>query len=166
MGTIASQITSLRIVYSTVIRAQIKENITALRHWPLYREFTGTGEFPAQMVSNAENVSIWWRHHATLVAPWVNAKITMQGRYPQGNLWSTTLVKLQYVISPSSVRHGILTLLKLICLTHWGWDKMAAIFQTTYSNRFSWMKMYEFRLTFHWSLFLGVQLTIFQHWFR
>ena len=26
----------------------------------------GTGEFPAQMASNAENVSIWWRHH---VAP-------------------------------------------------------------------------------------------------
>ena len=23
----------------------------------------GTGEFPAQRVSNAENVSIWWRHH-------------------------------------------------------------------------------------------------------
>ena len=28
------------------------------------------------------------------------------------------------------------------------------------------MKMYEFRLRFHWSLFLRVQLTIFQHWFR
>ena len=24
----------------------------------------GTGEFPAQMASNAEKVSIWWRHHA------------------------------------------------------------------------------------------------------
>ena len=24
-----------------------------------------TGEFPAQMASNAENVSIWWRHHDT-----------------------------------------------------------------------------------------------------
>ena len=24
----------------------------------------GTGEVPAQMDSNAENVSIWWRHHA------------------------------------------------------------------------------------------------------
>ena len=24
---------------------------------------TGTGEFPAQMASIAENVSIWWRHH-------------------------------------------------------------------------------------------------------
>ena len=22
-----------------------------------------TGEFPAQMASNTENVSIWWRHH-------------------------------------------------------------------------------------------------------
>ena len=28
----------------------------------------------------------------------------------------------------------------------------------------NWMKMYELRLRFHWSLFLGV--TIFQHWFR
>ena len=25
----------------------------------------GTGEFPAQMASNAENVSIWGRHHVT-----------------------------------------------------------------------------------------------------
>ena len=23
----------------------------------------GTGEFPAQMTSNAENVPLWWRHH-------------------------------------------------------------------------------------------------------
>ena len=28
----------------------------------------GTGEFPAQKASNAENVSIWWRHHALLVS--------------------------------------------------------------------------------------------------
>ena len=47
-------------------------------------------------------------------------------------------------------------------LTHWGRDKMAAIFQTTVSNGFSWMKMYEFRLKFHWSLFPRVQITIFQ----
>ena len=39
-------------------------------------------------------------------------------------------------------------------LTHWGRDKMAAIFQTTFSNAFSWMKMYEFRLKFHWSFVL------------
>ena len=27
----------------------------------------GTGEFPAQMVSYAENVSIWWRHHEAII---------------------------------------------------------------------------------------------------
>ena len=31
-------------------------------NWP------GTGEFPAQMASNAENVSIWWRHYAAALA--------------------------------------------------------------------------------------------------
>ena len=50
--------------------------------------------------------------------------------------------------------------------THWGRDKMAAIFQTTFSNAFSWMKMFKFLLRFHWSLFPRVQLTIFHHWFR
>ena len=33
-----------------------------------------------------------------------------------------------------------------MALTHWGRDKMDALFQTTFSNGFSWMKMYEFRL--------------------
>ena len=51
-------------------------------------------------------------------------------------------------------------------LTHWALDKMTAIFQTTHSNTFSWMKMYKFRLQFHWCLFPGVQLTSFHHWFR
>ena len=51
-------------------------------------------------------------------------------------------------------------------LTHWGRDKMAAIFQTTFPNEFSWLKMYEYRVKFHWSLFLRVQLIISQHWFR
>ena len=55
--------------------------------------------------------------------------------------------------------------LGLNVLTHWGRDKMAAISHTTFSNAFSWMKMYEFRLRYHWSLFLWVQSTIFQHWF-
>ena len=53
-----------------------------------------------------------------------------------------------------------------IQLTHWGRDKMAAIFQTTFTNAFSWMEMYNLRLSFHWSLFPGVQLTIFHRWFR
>ena len=51
-------------------------------------------------------------------------------------------------------------------LTHWRRGKMAAIFQTTFSNAFSWIKMSEFRLIFHWNLFPRVQLTISQRWFR
>ena len=51
-----------------------------------------------------------------------------------------------------------------LLLTRWGRDEIDAILQTTFSNAFSWMKMYWFRLKFHWSLFPSVQLTIFQHW--
>ena len=50
-------------------------------------------------------------------------------------------------------------------LTHWCQDKIATISQSTLSNTFSWMKMLEVGLKFHRSLFLSVQLKIFQHWF-
>ena len=56
-----------RLFTQPFIRAQIKENIKAPRHWSLCGEFTGAGEFPAQRASNAENVSIWWRHHGHLL---------------------------------------------------------------------------------------------------
>ena len=57
MSAMASQITSLTIVHSTVYSsaAQRKHQSSA----------SLTGEFPAQRASNAENVSIWWRHHAS-----------------------------------------------------------------------------------------------------
>ena len=51
-------------------------------------------------------------------------------------------------------------------VTHWGRDKMVAIFQTTFSNAFCLKKINKFRLRFHWSLFRRVQLAIFQQWFR
>ena len=42
-------------------------------------------------------------------------------------------------------------------LAYWGQDKMAAIFQKTFSNAFSWLKMYEFHLRFQCNLFLRVK---------
>ena len=33
-------------------------------------------------------------------------------------------------------------------------DKIAVIFQTTFENAFTWMKMFEFRLKFYWNLSL------------
>ena len=35
--------------------------VWGIHRWPVNSPVTG--EFPAQMASNAENVSIWWRHH-------------------------------------------------------------------------------------------------------
>ena len=61
-----------------MIQAQIKENITKLRVTGLcVGNAPVTGEFPAQMANNAENVSIWWHHHAILIVP----KKSMHGRF-------------------------------------------------------------------------------------
>ena len=54
MSAMASQITSLTVVYSTVYSRRRSKKTSKLRV---------TGEFPAQRASNVENVSIWWRHH-------------------------------------------------------------------------------------------------------
>ena len=62
---IASQITSLTSVYSTVYSGADKKKTSKLRVTGLcVGNSPGTGEFPAQRASYAENVSIWWRHHA------------------------------------------------------------------------------------------------------
>ena len=60
MGVIGSQTTSLAIVYSTIYSGldQIKYQSSASLAFVW-------GIHPAQMASNVENVSIWWRHHVT-----------------------------------------------------------------------------------------------------
>ena len=64
MGSIASQITSLTIVYSIVYSDADQRKHQKLRVTGFCEgNSPGTGEFPAQMASNVENVSIWWRHH-------------------------------------------------------------------------------------------------------
>ena len=45
------------------VQVQIKENIKTLSHCPLWGNSPVTSDFPAQRASDAENVSIWWRHH-------------------------------------------------------------------------------------------------------
>ena len=51
-------------VYSGVYSGTDQRNIKASRHWPLWGEFTCDRGSPRTRASNAENVSIWWRHHA------------------------------------------------------------------------------------------------------
>ena len=64
MGAIASQITSLATVYSTVYSSVDQRITSKLRVTGLCEGNSPvTDEFPAQMASNAENVSIWWCHY-------------------------------------------------------------------------------------------------------
>ena len=64
MGSIAPQITSLAIVCSSVYWGADQRKTSKLRVTGLCAGNSPvTGEFPAQRDSNAENVSIWWRHH-------------------------------------------------------------------------------------------------------
>ena len=60
MSAMASQITGVSIVYSTVCSGA--ENIKVSRHWPSWGKFTAERWFPARSGSNGENVSNWWRH--------------------------------------------------------------------------------------------------------
>ena len=86
MGPMASLITDVSIVYLywTVCLGADKK-IKTPRHWPLRREPITSG-FPSQRASNAENVSIWWRHHVNVYPP---SRIIMTYR---SILYSTTTV--------------------------------------------------------------------------
>ena len=57
MGVVAYHSLASPLFTQPFIQAQIKENIKAPSLAFVW------GEFPAQMASIADNVSIWWRHH-------------------------------------------------------------------------------------------------------
>ena len=63
MSTIRSQITSLTVVYSTVYSDTDQRKHQSSASLVCAGNSPGTGEFPAQLASNAENVFIWWRLH-------------------------------------------------------------------------------------------------------
>ena len=67
VGTIASQITSLAIDYSTVyLDPDQRKHQSSASLAICAGNSPEAGEFPAQMASNAEDVSICWRHHGGL----------------------------------------------------------------------------------------------------
>ena len=74
MDLMASQITSLTIVYSTVYSRHRSKKTSKLRVTGLCEGNSPvTSEFPAQRASNTENVSIWWCHHAVF-SLWTSRK--------------------------------------------------------------------------------------------
>ena len=108
--------------------------------------------------------------HADVLVPW-NARTYVgkdgddKGRGPYSYMLSTARI---YCLTPWSLDD-----FNVIYISNFYSEfnilrpgQMDAISQTTFSNAFSWMEMFEFRLKCHWSLCPRVQLTIFQQWFR
>ena len=111
-------------------------------------------------------MTIWWPRSGVWIYQVVTGVTSVVGVpsthlvYVQDHLWCSAnesdsyhCVRLHYILHDWWVQG----------LAHWGQDKMADFSRTTFSDAFSWMKMFEFRLRFHWSLFLRVQLTTSQH---
>ena len=96
MSRMASQITGDTIVHSTV-QAQIKENTKAPRHWPLWGESTGDQWIP-RSACNAENVSIWWRHHGRHAIIWTNDDVVYWGIYGSLGLINYIIHALNWLV--------------------------------------------------------------------
>ena len=86
----------------------------------------GTGELPAQMASNAENVSIWWRHHGKKFFS-IRAKITLKFRVTSlcarnSPVTGENLAQIASNAENVSIwwrHHDVKTLLLISALFHW-----------------------------------------------
>ena len=132
----ASQITSVTIVYSIVCTGADRRK-SKLRVAGLWQGNSPvTGEFPAQRTSNAENVSLWWRHHD------IHATLTLHvcKAMSIGCLFKS-LSRLT-TEKPS----------KLYTLSHLPWTKWPPFRRRHFQRHFHEWRVFSFE--FYWSLFL------------
>ena len=118
-----------------------------------------TGEFPAQMASNAENVSIWWRHHGVNALRWreLNLRHVHRKTYTVMNLSN-----IGWVIGKKQT--GVINFLfphlkvdNIILYNCWEFVlKVTWIFQWTPSKQwtmwFCYNSMYQFHVHVYFSL--------------
>ena len=135
MGAMASQITSLTIVYWTVhSRADQRKHessaslafvwgihrwpVNSLHKWPVTRKMFPFDEgimntlgvdqcFPAQMVSNAEDVFIWWRHYNRY--QWLHVVRTIMSTHSSWHaVWSHCVCDSMYsYLQPSTMSSAL-----------------------------------------------------------
>ena len=125
----ASQITSLTIVYSIVYSRRRSKKTSKLRVIGLCEGNSPvTGEFPAQMASNAKNVSTWWRHHGDLYIQYICLFSTSWKQWSRtGGSWcalrSSDGFSLGLFQSHVSGQHRLCT----CCIIHYNDVKMSAM---------------------------------------
>ena len=92
----------------------------------------GPSVFPAQMVSNAENVSIWWCHHEEGHFLQTSPQTTYMGQH-DGNM--ADLMFQEYLLKWKTTQK---------ILIHWDTNKRANILHTTFSKEIYWKEMFTF----------------------
>ena len=92
MSAMASQITGVSIVCSTVCSGSGQRTYQSSASLAFVMcNSPVTGEFLAQKASNAENVTIWWRHHGNVYSCVVSTLLTDGAVIASNMLWVTII---------------------------------------------------------------------------
>ena len=182
MGAVASQITSLTIIYSTLysdadrrkhqssvslafVREIHQSPVNSLHKWPVTRKVFPFDDVIMRPVSDWDspiyiNICMDVKQRAPPDRDWhfsvISVCPTQWRKHCQTSVYSLNMISSLNMICTkpncSNIR-WILCVLRSNTINTLRTRQMNAISQTTFSNGFSWMKMFEFRLKFHWSLF-------------
>ena len=166
MSTMASPVTSLTIVYSTVYSRTDERKLQSSASLSFVR---GIHRWPV----NSPHKGPVMRK----IFPFDDVIMILMGLSPRHNgRFNITLDVLSWDLAKPRNPEISSRVFRSLCkqlwcrtmrlLIHLSLDNTCAISRTIFSDAFSWMKIDEFGLRFHWILFLRVQLTTFQHWFR
>ena len=147
MSTMASQITSLTIVYSIVYSGvdQTKHQSSTGFAWGIHRwPVNSTHKRPVtQKIFPFDDVIMFYCEPVNDEHSFTECTDSRWDLF-QCLIWYLTIRSWTRNFGSQDV-HVILKFSNLCqTSTHWGQDKIAAISQTTFSNAFSQMKMYEF----------------------
>ena len=133
---------SSRWFIQRIVQAEIKEDIKAACHWPLWWESTGDRWIPLTK------------------GQWCGKKFHLMKSWEGGKEHALIHWRCKDPINQ-------LSLYWLICQNIFRPQHLAAaISQTINSDTLLWLNSLVFWFKFHWSLFLRVQLIIMQNWLR
>ena len=185
MGTMASQITSVTIVYSNFywgadqrkhqssaslafVRGIHQWPVNSQHKWPVLRKM-----FPFDDVIMRGVKILGCGTHGRYYWDMLQQRLNVHDSLGKSCMWwiptrntLCSIMLLACLIKVSLVGWIDSLTLCYSMLTHLPLDKLDAISQTILSYAFSWMKSFVFWLKFHWIFSLRFQLTITHHWIR
>ena len=132
MGTVASQITSLTIVYTTVYsdtdQSKNQSSASLAFVWGIHRgPVNSPHKWPVtRKMFPFDDVIMWWRHHGYIISN--NLPSTMFNCLDcYSKYYNWFLLLLQYLFDDDEIS-SLYRFRIMIYLSHWGRDKMASIF--------------------------------------